>query len=169
MNLVKEKIEQTFQILNETDIDCWIIFVRETPMAPDPAMPLVVGHDVTWQSFFIYTKQKEAIALVGNFDQENFIRSGCFTEVRTYTADASKEIQSILNRINPNKIAINYSEHNVAADGLSHGMYLLLQKYFIDSPYAGRLVSSDKLIGKLRSRKLTQEITNLKKIIFDIN
>lgn len=162
MNLVKEKIEQTFQILHEIDIDCWIIFVRESTMAPDPAMPLVVGHDVTWQSFFIYTKQKEAIALVGNFDQENFIRSGCFSEVRTYTADASEEIQSILNRINPHKIAINYSEHNVAADGLSHGMYLLLQKYFIDSPYADRLVSSDRLISKLRSRKLPQEIIYLK-------
>ena len=162
MNLVKEKIEQTFQILHEIDIDCWIIFVRESTMAPDPAMPLVVGHDVTWQSFFIYTKQKEAIALVGNFDQENFIRSGCFTEVRTYTADVSEEFQSILNRINPHKIAINYSEHNIAADGLSHGMYLLLQKYFIDSPYTDRLVSSDKLISKLRSRKLPQEIIYLK-------
>ena len=102
MNLIKDKIEQTFQLLNELDIDCWLIFVRETTMAPDPSMPLVVGHDVTWQSFFIYTKQKEAIALVGNFDKENFIRSGCFTEVRSYTADASEEIQSILSKINPN-------------------------------------------------------------------
>ncbi len=91
MSLVKNKIEQTFQILNEIDIDCWIIFVRESTMAPDPSMPLVVGHDVTWQSFFIYTKDKDAIALVGNFDQDNFIRSGCFTEVKTYTADATKE------------------------------------------------------------------------------
>ncbi len=161
MNLVNNKIEQTFQILNESGIDCWIIFVRESTMAPDPSMPLVVGHDVTWQSFFIYTKDKDAIALVGDFDQDNFINSGCFTEVKTYTADATKEIQAILDKIKPNKIAINYSENNVAADGLSHGMYLLLQKYLANSPYADRLVSSDKLISKLRSRKLPIEIEHL--------
>lgn len=163
MNLIKDKIEQTFQLLNELDIDCWLIFVRESTMAPDPSMPLVVGHDVTWQSFFIYTKQKEAIALVGNFDKENFIRSGCFTEVRSYTTDASEEIQSILSKIDPKKIAINYSEDNVAADGLSHGMYLLLQKYLSESPYTERLISSEKLIGKLRSKKLKQEIGYLQK------
>ena len=163
MNIIQEKINQTFEILTELDIDCWIIVVRETSMIPDPAMPLVVGHDVTWQSFFIYTKKKEAIALVGNFDEDNFIRSGCFTEVKTYTADATEEIQKILSTINPQKIAINYSENNIAADGLTHGMFLLLQKYLANSPYLDRLISSEDLISKLRSRKLQFEVETLRK------
>ncbi len=162
MNLLKDKIAQTFQILDELTLDCWIIFVRESTMAPDPSMPLVVGHDVTWQSFFIYTRQKDAIALVGNCDQEKFIRSGCFSEVKSYTADASEEIQKILKKLNPKKIAINYSTDNVAADGLSHGMYLLLQKYLSNTPFVERLVSSDNLLAKLRSRKLPLEIENLR-------
>ena len=161
MSLVKDKIDQTFEILSEIDLDCWIIFVRESTMSPDPALPLVVGHDVTWQSFFIFTKDRQAIALVGNFDQENFIKSGCFTEVKTYTADAREEINKILNKINPSKIAINYSTDNVAADGLSYGLYLLLHQYLKGTPYQDNLISSEPLISKLRSRKLTEEISRL--------
>ena len=162
MKIVQDKINQTFDILNELNIDCWIIFVRESTMSPDPAMPMVVGHDVTWQSFFIYTRNREAIALVGNFDQDNFIRSGCFTEVKTYTEDASTEIQAILDIIKPAKIAVNYSTDNVAADGLSHGMFLLLQKYLSGSPFVERLVSSEPLLSKLRSRKLPEEISRVR-------
>ena len=163
MKIVKDKIEQTFDILSELNLDCWLIFARETVMSPDPSMPLVVGHDVTWQSFFIYTKDRKAIALVGNFDQENFIRSGCFTEVKTYNADAKEEITQILEKINPNKVAINYSTDNIAADGLSHGLYLLLQQYLEGSPFIDCLVSSEPLISKLRSRKLLEESARVRK------
>ena len=109
MDIVKEKINQATGVLEELGLDCWIIFVRETPMVADPTLPLVVGLDVVWQSFFIYTRSGEAIALVGNFDQENFIRSKRFTEVIPYTEGVSQDFRKILNRLDPQQIAVNFS------------------------------------------------------------
>lgn len=163
MDIIKGKIEQAISILDELQLDSWLIFVRETAMASDPVLPLVVGFDVVWESFFVFTRSGEAIALVGNFDEENFKRSGRFTEVISYTEGVSQDIRKVLNRIDPRHIAINYSVNNVAADGLSHGMYLLLQSHLSKTPFLERLVSAEELIGKLRSRKLTAEVEAVEK------
>lgn len=163
MKLVKEKIEQAQEILKEQNIDCWLVFVRETPMMADPVLPIVVGHEVTWQSFFLYTKDGRAIALVGNYDRDNFVRSNCFDDVRSYTASPVAEFKKLIKETDPKKIAVNYSESDVASDGLTHGMYLLLLDYLKGTEYADRLVSSEEIVSKLRSRKNQSEIKHLKK------
>lgn len=163
MDLVKAKLKQAIELLKELDLDSWLIFVRETPMMADPALRMVVGIDVVWQSFFLFTRHGDAIAVVGNFDEEDFKRSRRFTEVISYTEGVSQDIRKVLDRINPGQIAVNYSTNNVASDGLSHGMYLLLQDYLKKTPFAQTLVSSEDLISKLRSRKLPQEIEAVRK------
>ncbi|UCG62781.1 MAG: aminopeptidase P family protein [Candidatus Zixiibacteriota bacterium] len=163
MDIVKEKIVQAAGILEELKLDCWLIFVRETPVMADPVLPLVVGLEVVWESFFLFTPRGDAIALVGNFDQENFKRSGRFTEVISYTEGVSQDVRKVLNRLDPQRIAIDYSLNNVAADGLSHGMYLLLLDHLKKTPFVDRLVSAEELIGKLRCRKLPSEIAAVEK------
>jgi Xaa-Pro aminopeptidase len=158
MDIIKGKIEQAIGILEELQLDCWMVFVRETAMASDPVLPLVVGFDVVWQSFFVFTRKGDAIALVGNFDEEDFRRSGRFTEVISYTEGVSQDIRKVLNRIDPQQIGINYSLNNVAADGLSHGMYLLLKEHLSKTPFVDQFVSAEELVGKLRSRKLPAEV-----------
>ncbi len=163
MDIVKAKINQAIELLKDLNLDSWLIFVRETPMMADPALPLVVGIHVVWQSFFLFSRHGDAIAVVGNFDEEDFRRSGRFTEVISYTEGVSQDIRKVLDRIDPKQIAINYSTNNVASDGLSHGMYLLLEEYLKKTPFAQRLVSSEDLISQLRSRKLPQEIEAVEK------
>ena len=51
--LTQEKIAQAIGILDELDIDLWLTFVRETTMAPDPALELISGLDFTWKSAFL--------------------------------------------------------------------------------------------------------------------
>jgi len=84
MDLVKAKIEQATEILRELDIDLWMIFLRESDMMADPALDLVVGHKVVWQSAFFISKSGETMALVGNYDAADFERSGRFKKVRPY-------------------------------------------------------------------------------------
>ena len=163
MNLVKEKIAQAHDLLKELNIDCWILFVRETPMLEDPAMPLVVGNlAVVWQSFFIYTKKGDAIAVVGNFDKEDFIKSGNFSEVISYTEGVKEDFRKLIERLDPQQIALNYSMGNVAADGLTHGMYLQFCEYLEGTPYGERIISSNDILAKLRGRKLPEELKLLK-------
>lgn len=163
MNIVKDKITQAIGILKELDIDCWIIAVRESSMNSDPAMALVVGDlHVVWQSFFIYTKKGDAIALVGNFDKEDFVKSGNFTEVLSYTEGVKDDLRKLIGRLNPEKIALNYSMGNVAADGLTHGMYLYFLEYLEGTAYGERIISSEPILAKLRSRKLPAEVDLLR-------
>ncbi|MCP4570307.1 MAG: aminopeptidase P family protein, partial [FCB group bacterium] len=163
MNIMSEKIAQIKNILVQLDIESWLVFVRETSMQSDPVANLVIGHDVVWPSFFIYTRTGEAIALVGNFDQENFVRSGCFTDVQTYTEGAGKSILDILTGLNPKSIGLNYSLDNPAADGLTHGMFLLLNDYLKGTPFTDRFVSAEEISSRLRSRKILAEIGLLSK------
>ena len=163
MNLQKSKISQAKELLKELDIDIWVVFVRETPMMADPVLSLVVGHEVTWQSFFVFTSGGQSIALVGNFDKDNFVRSGCFDKVLTYTQSAREQFVELISELDPQKIALNYSTSDSASDGLTHGMFMLINDYLEGTPYQSRIISAEEIVSKLRSRKLPEEITLLKK------
>ena len=132
-------------------------------MMADPILPLVIGHEVTWQSFFLYTKDGKSFALVGNFDKANFENSGCFDEVISYVAGPKEEFLKLINRVDPLQIALNYSPSDAGADGLTHGMFLQLNEYLEATQYTNRFVSAEQLVSKLRSRKLPQEVKLLKK------
>jgi Xaa-Pro aminopeptidase len=161
MDLIKQKINQAFSILDELDTDLWLIFVRETPMMADPVLQLVVGEDPTWQSLFAFSRREDAIALVGNFDAELFSRSGRFSEVLTFVQDPKDQFRQIIERLDPRQIAINYSLDNPAADGLTHGMFTLLQQYLDGTPYIDRFISAGDIISRLRSRKLPVEVDRI--------
>lgn len=161
MDIVSDKIRQTWDILDELDVDLWLIFVRETSLVSDPTLPLVVGGEVTWQSCFVFSRDRKAVALVGNLDKAIFASQGRFDEVTTYTDDISGSVKELISRFDPHKIAVNYSMVNPASDGLTHGMYLTLKKYLRGTPYGKRLVSSEPLVTRLRARKLPSEIKRL--------
>lgn len=57
-----------------------------------------------------------------------------------------------LTRLDLTQIAISTSADDVYADGLIHGMYQLLTGYLAGTPYAGRLVSAEKVIAALRAQ-----------------
>ncbi len=166
MDLTKAKIEQALEILEELDIDLWLIFCRESDMMADPALSLAVGHSVVWQSAFFYSRNGETIALVGNYDVADFERGGRFKKVMPYVEDCGKEIRKIIKKINPRKIALNFSQSDDAADGLTHGMFLLLNEYLKGTVYSRRFVSSEQLMSLLRGRKTKEEIERLSAAAF---
>ena len=58
--MLREKIQQSATIMEELDVDAWLVFVRETETLHDPSVDVVVGCNVTWQSAFIYLDRQEA-------------------------------------------------------------------------------------------------------------
>jgi Xaa-Pro aminopeptidase len=163
--MIKEKIKQAIGILKEENIDCWLIFVRESSTLPDPATDLIVGTGVTWQSAFILTARGESIAIVGSLDKPNQETHGYYARITGYLQSIEDELIKTLKDINPNKIAINFSMNSPMADGLSHGMYLQLMEYLKNTPFANRLVSSEPILNKLRGRKSKTEIERVKEAI----
>lgn len=165
MTVVQEKVNQAVEILKEKGIDCWITFVRETSVAGDPVLPLIYNHDLTWQSAIIITSKSQKIAILGSLEAETARRMGAYDTVITYDKAFQPLLIDTLNKLNPSKIAINYSENNVHADGLGHGLYLLLIKYLKDTPYLDRLISGESISGALRSRKTESEIDRIRAAI----
>ncbi len=163
--LVREKLDQAVAILREQEVDAWLVFVRETMLAPDPSLPLILGADMVWQSAFIITHDDRRIAIVGNHDVEIVNVIGGYTQVIPYVEGIRAPLVAALTDLNPGRLALNYSENDVAADGLGHGLMLVLQGYLADTGLAERFISAERLISALRGRKSVAEIARIKTAI----
>ncbi len=155
--IIKEKIEQAVSILKEKKIDMWMTFVSESATIHDPALDLVIGKNCTWQSAFIINSDGETTAMVGSLEAENF-KGGLYKNVIGYLKSIKEPLIEYLNVKKPDKIAINYSKNSVLADGLTHGMYLILLEHLKGTDFSDRLVSSEEIISALRGRKSETEI-----------
>lgn len=164
-NLIREKVQQAIEILREKQVDLWLTFVRETSALRDPVLPFLYGHDVTWQSAFILTARGERIAILGRYDAEPARQLNIYDEVITYDEAFSAPLRAVLDRLNPRQIALNFSSDDSHADGLTHGMCLLLQQYLAGTPHAGRFVSAAPIVTALRARKTPLEVTRIRAAI----
>ena len=160
--MIKEKIDQAIEILKEKNVDMWLTFLRESEASHDPAIDLILGTSVVWSSAFIITAQGKTFAIVGSLDKANIEMRNLYSEAIGYVGSIKEPLLETLRKIDPKNIAINYSKNDVMADGLAHGMYLLLNEYLSDSPFADRLISSEKIIAALRGRKSPTELQRIK-------
>jgi Xaa-Pro aminopeptidase len=165
LELVREKLDQAVEILNEKEIDLWLTFVRETSQVRDPVLGLILGFDLTWQSVLMLSRGGERIGIVGHFDADNVRRTGGYGKVIGYGESLREPLLQELQRLDPRLIAINYSESDPAADGLTHGMFGLLSRYLADTPFATRVISAENVIGALRGRKSEEELRRLQQAI----
>ena len=156
--LVAEKLDQAVEILREQDVDLWLTLVRETLLTSDPCLDLIAGTYCAWQGAFLISRTGERIAIVGRFDAASVEQLGAYSEVVGYDESLRPALRSAVERLAPSSIALNYSESDPAADGLTHGLWLLLSETLAGSPYADRLVSSEKIVNALRGRKSAVEV-----------
>ncbi|HKZ84086.1 MAG TPA: Xaa-Pro peptidase family protein [Anaerolineae bacterium] len=166
--IVHEKVDQAIGVLREKNIDVWLTFVRETALMRDPALNVIVSPalELTWHSAFLLTQRGDRIAIVGRFDKDNVAGLGDWREVVPYDQGIGKPLLDTLRRLNPQSIAINTSESDPAADGLSHGMWTTLLDILKGTPYA-RMISAEDIINALRGRKTATEISRVKDAIVD--
>lgn len=160
--LQKEKIEQAISILNELNLDTLLVFARETEETPERTWELLAPGMVVWHSALILTKRGDCIAIVGKGDDDEYVKSGWYTEVHSYVQGIGGLLRETLTRLDPPEIAIDFSKSNPNADGLSHGMFLTLQDILRDTPYPGRFVSADPVLSRLRGRKTAEELKRIR-------
>jgi Xaa-Pro aminopeptidase len=164
-----EKIALARRVLAELDLDCWLIFVRETGDGGDPVLPLIFGHDLTWQSALIIPREGSRlagpVAIVGSHDGPLARSTGLFAETVGYVEGIRAPLRETLARFDPRSIAVNWSTDDVKADGLSHGMYLLLRDHLAETPYQARLTSAADLVRLVRGRKSPAEVAAIERSI----
>jgi Xaa-Pro aminopeptidase len=104
----------------------------------------------------------DSTAIVGQYDVENYKRFTSYKNVIGYVKSIREPLIEYLKNKNPNKIAINFSTDSNLADGLTHGMYLILLEHFSGTDFSKRLVSSEEIISALRGRKSKAELEIMK-------
>jgi Xaa-Pro aminopeptidase len=163
--ITSEKLSQAVALVQGAGVDAWITFVRETAGGGDPVLPLLIDGGLTWQSALLVLASGEKIAILGNYDADPLKESGDWTEVIPYVQGIREPLLATLHRFisNPRpKIAVNFSPNDVKADGLSYGMYLLLQRFVEGTKFEGCFVSAEDIVLPLRGRKSLNEVAAMK-------
>ncbi|HLV81426.1 MAG TPA: M24 family metallopeptidase [Chthonomonadaceae bacterium] len=168
--LIGEKLAQAKGLVAESGADVWLTFVRETAEGGDPVLPFLVEGALTWQSALMVTAQGRCVAVVGNYDAEPLAAAGHWDEVVPYVQGIRAPLLETLERLAPDagrkaRIAVNVSTNDVKADGLSHGMYLLLETYLQGTRFAGCLEPAEAITLPLRGRKTLEETRRIRAAI----
>lgn len=163
--LIREKIDQAIGILDEYGIDCWITFVRESGMMRDPMMDFLCPADMTWHSAFIITRSGRTHAIVGQMEKRTVDELGVWGQVTGYVQGIKGELLGYLQALDPASIAVNFSRTSEVCDGLTHGMYLLLEQMLGEIGLEDRLVSAERVTSSLKARKTPAEIERMREAI----
>lgn len=159
--LIKDKIAQAHAALKREQIDVWLVFLQETSVYREPILDYLIGQEVTWQSAFLYTSAGESVAVVGNFDVDSFVARGCFDRVVGYTKSVAPPLSNELRRLRPKRLALNYAADDPGADGLTHGLYLVLKDILNEAQIKEGIVSSQALVRSVRGCKTREELSRL--------
>jgi len=163
--LIREKVNQAIDILDEYGVDCWITFVRESGMMRDPMMDFLCPADMTWHSAFIVSRSGGTCAIIGQMEKQTIDEIGVYDRVIGYVEGVKGELLAYLKELDPASIAVNFSEGSEVCDGLTHGMYLTLKGYLAEIGFDKRLVSAEKVTSSLRARKTPAEVGRMKTAI----
>lgn len=159
--LNREKIAQAQEFLAQMGIDCWLIKTKE---GSDPCMPLMFGLTIVGDAVLIVTPTT-TIAITSTIDAQDVRESGLFDQVLTYVRTGlAQQLQAVMDRLQPARIALNYSRTNHLSDGLTVGSYRKLLS-MLTPVYAARVESSEPFLQKIRSIKSPQEVAYIQQAI----
>ena len=133
-------------------VDMWIVAVKENHY--DPLWEDMGRGYVSGIGYYVFTDrggdriERAALGPSGYLIEE----SGAYD----IFAPAST-LPAFVKQRNPKRIGVNMSDEIGPADGLSHTMYQHLVKT-LGEPWAGRLVSAERVVSDFRSRRVATEI-----------
>ncbi len=162
MSLQREKVLQAIEILKIQDIDMWMTIARESMMNSDPVIPLISASEFGGMTAAIICKDGSNILVANHLDAGGHKLTKVYDEVIEYSDyDIFKVLKELLYKMKPSKLALNYS-YDVAADGLTVGLYKGLMTFFDKIGFEGEICSSENVIAHLRGQKSTAEQERIK-------
>ncbi|WP_395093330.1 M24 family metallopeptidase [Armatimonas sp.] len=171
-DLTREKLNQAAAIVAQSGVEVWLTFVRETSAIFDPCLPFLMEGGLTWQGALLVSKSGKKVAVVGNFDTAGLQHSGDWDELIGYVQSIREPLLDALEELIPvsvatPQIAVNYSENDDKCDGLTYGMFRLLESYLAHTRFANALVSAEPIIRALRGRKTSTELSAMRAAIVE--
>jgi Xaa-Pro aminopeptidase len=155
-------MERAYAALKEFDVDIWFMLGRETHFTPEPAMMYLLPAAVLPVTALVISKTGESICLVGALDAEEVEAYGAVSQVISYRDNFEAQLIEILKRFMPaRRIALNYSEVDPSADGLSFTQYKRVMRCLEAVEFKGDLISACNIMKRVRGQKSPEEVTGI--------
>lgn len=162
ITLVREKHAQLDALLPTLEADAWLVLTREHS---DAATELFTGMGMVGEAAFLFTKDGAKHALVADYDVDPIALPGVF-EVSAYGKGGFLEpLTALLERVAPATLALDFSESDPLADGLTVGMLRKLERAWPVESFEQRLRSAQPLLAALRSQKSPEEVRRLREAV----
>lgn len=163
MAFYKEKIDIAFQAMQENDLDMWIVAGQESATNPEPILDLLGDGEFIGCTALIFNKDRSSGVVCTPLDMNGYIHAGVFDEVVDFPVKFEQSVGVYIQKKAPKNIALDFSEDNPASDGLTVGMFQLLQKAFRIAEFEGPVVSAQPIVNMVRGIKLPHEIENIRR------
>jgi len=160
--IMQQRYRRATEALHKQGIDAWISMGRETTILGEPALELLLPFQIMGRTVVAITAMGERICIVAPMEAEEIEESGIFTQVRLYrNLDEFRiELGQLIKEFAAyDKIALNVSESDPSADGLSVSDHKLLIHMMVEANAIGEFVSSAELMKMIRGSKSDEEVT----------
>jgi Xaa-Pro aminopeptidase len=102
---------------------------------------------------------------VGRYDVKSVEETWAFDTVTGFLTSFREPFLDCMKKINPGRIAVNFSKGSEICDGLTHGMYLTLVDLLSQIGMEDRLMSAEGIVSALRGRKSPFELDSMRQAI----
>ena len=139
-------IHDVTEKLKELDIDLYLIITSE---GSDKMTRFIPGVDTVGSAAFFFTKEGKRYGVASTIDAQDVEESGLFDEVVRYQ-DYESAVAGLLERLNPKRVALDFSETDAECDGLTLGRYEHYKSH-IKGQMEYTEVSSDLFIPQVKA------------------
>lgn len=162
MGIYKAKIDIAFEALQKHDIDMWIVAGQESTTNSEPMLACLGDFEFIGMTALIFNADRTSTVICTPIDADGYQRLQAFDEVRPFPVSFVQTLSEYLAVKQPKKIALDYSINNPASDGLSVGIYNILQEAFALAACPAKIVSAEPLVSLVRGIKLEDELIRIK-------
>lgn len=154
-NLGAEKTRQALAQLPSDEL--WLFLTQE---GSDASVPLVFDtNSVGKAAFLLHATGPKA--LVSKIDVGHLEQHASHIETRTYLESFDEALETWLRELQPKTLLLNYSEHDIRCDGLTHGQFLGLERLVRKTLPEAQLVSSEAHLRRVQGVKTAEELRRL--------
>lgn len=159
----KEKISMIWDALEEDSTDMWIVAGQESATNSEPVLQIISDIEFIGCTALVFCRDRTCYAVCTPIDRNGYIHEGVFNAVFPFPVSFAETLAEVIRMKNPEQIALDYSAENPAADGLSLGMFRILEEAFRIAGFRGEIRSAEKMVVRVRGIKTEEELGKIRK------
>lgn len=142
-------------LLKQAGVDAWLVLTRESF---DLVIPYLAPSAVVTQPAALLFTPQGSTAVLGAIDTLNSRGKYFDRQIRYWPGSLEDALVPLLKELDPRVLALNYSDVDYTADGLTLGMYRKLEAAMGAEWLEGRTTSSTAIVSDLRGMKSPDEL-----------